>query len=77
MSDRINTTLGCDALRMAYWRRKPAAGLILHSDRGVQYASHAYRQLLKEFKMVESMSRKGNTDRPDPHSARIQAIPGT
>ncbi len=36
MSERINTTLVCDALGMAYWRRKPAAGLILHSDRGVQ-----------------------------------------
>ena len=60
LSERINTTLVCDALRMAYWRRKPGAGLMLHSDRGVQYASHAYRRLLKEFKMVQSMSRKGN-----------------
>ena len=33
---------------------------MLHSDRGVQYASHAYRKLLKEFRMVQSMSRKGN-----------------
>jgi transposase InsO family protein len=60
MSERINATLVCDALRMAYWRRKPSAGLILHSDRGVQYASEAYRKLLKEFRVVQSMSRKAN-----------------
>jgi transposase InsO family protein len=37
----------CDPLRMAIWQRRPKAGLIVHSDRGSQYASHAYRRLLK------------------------------
>jgi len=32
----------------------------MHSDRGIQYASHEYRKLLKQFKMTQSMSRKGN-----------------
>jgi len=60
MSERINAKLVCDALQMAYWRRKPEPGLLLHSDRGIQYASHEYRKLLKQFKMTQSMSRKGN-----------------
>jgi transposase InsO family protein len=60
MSERIDAKLVCDALQMAYWRRRPAAGLLMHSDRGIQYASHEYRRLLKQFKMTQSMSRKGN-----------------
>ena len=50
----------CDALRMAIWQRRTKAGLIVHSDRGSQYASHAYRRLLKAHDFVGSMSRKGN-----------------
>ncbi len=48
------------ALRMALERRKPAAGLIHHSDRGVQYASRDYTALLTENGMRISMSRRGN-----------------
>jgi transposase InsO family protein len=48
----------CDALRMAIWQRRPKAGLIVHSDRGSQYASHAYRRLLKAHDFVGSMSRR-------------------
>lgn len=47
-------------LSMAYWRRKPAAGLLHHSDRGVQYACGQYQDNLKQYSMVASMSRKGN-----------------
>jgi putative transposase len=60
MSERLTAELACDALRMAYWRRKPAVGLLMHSDRGVQYASDAYRRMLREYGMVQSMSRRGN-----------------
>ena len=60
MSERMPAKLVCDALAMAYFRRKPAAGLIAHSDRGVQYASHAYRAQLSQYRMVQSMSRKAN-----------------
>ncbi len=49
-----------DALTMAWFRRKPAPGLIHHSDRGSQYASHAFQARLKKYGMVCSMSRKGN-----------------
>lgn len=60
MSHRIKAELVCDALRSAYWRRKPAAGLIMHTDRGSQYASGSYRQLLKDYGMTPSMSRRAN-----------------
>jgi transposase InsO family protein len=60
MSERMKASLVCDALRMAYWRRKPAMGLIMHSDRGVQYASDTHRKLIKEYRMIQSMSRKAN-----------------
>ncbi len=60
MSERMSAKLVCDALQMAYWRRRPAAGVLMHSDRGSQYASDNYRKLLKQFHMTQSMSRKGN-----------------
>jgi putative transposase len=49
-----------DALRMAWFRRRPAPGLIFHSDRGSQYCSHEFQNALKGYEMKSSMSRKGN-----------------
>ncbi len=51
-----------DALRMAWFKRHPGkqAGLIFHSDRGSQYASHDFRDVLKEYGITSSMSRRGN-----------------
>lgn len=60
MSSRMKATLVCDALKMAIWQRKPKRGLIVHSDRGSQYASDEYRKLLQMYGCVGSMSRKGN-----------------
>lgn len=60
MSSRMKANLVCDALRMAIWQRRPQAGLIHHSDRGSQYASKAFRRLLKTHSIVGSMSRKGD-----------------
>ena len=60
MDKRMKTQLVLDALAMAYWRRKPAPGLLHHSDRGSQYACHDYRKRLNQYDMVASMSRKGN-----------------
>jgi len=56
----LATELPLAALRMAFLRRRPRAGGIHHSDRGVQYASAAYRALLARYGWVGSMSRKGN-----------------
>ena len=60
MSDRIKADLVCEALKSAYWRRKPTEGLIIHSDRGSQYASDQHRQLIKNYRMIQSMSRRAN-----------------
>ena len=45
---------------MALLERQPGPGLIHHSDRGVQYAAHAYMELLQQHHITISMSRKGN-----------------
>jgi len=60
MSERIKADLVCQALNSAYWRRKPPAGLIMHSDRGSQYASDEHRKLIKDYRMIQSMSRRAN-----------------
>lgn len=60
MGSRMTAQLVCDALKMAIWQRHPTEGLIVHSDRGSQYASKAYRRLLKGHGFIGSMSRKGN-----------------
>ena len=60
MGSRINAKLVNDALLMAIWTRKPAKGLIFHSDRGSQYASDIYRETLKNHSIKASMSRKGD-----------------
>jgi transposase InsO family protein len=56
----MRVELVLDALKMAYWRRKPSPGLIHHSDRGIQYACERYQKQLEQFHMVPSMSRKGD-----------------
>ena len=60
MGSRMKAQLVRDALRMAIWPRRPKAGLIVHSDRGSQYASKDFRQLLKTHGFVVGMSRKGD-----------------
>jgi putative transposase len=60
LKPRMTAGIVTDALTMAWFRRKPCAGLIHHSDRGSQYASAAFQARLKEYGMACSMSRKGN-----------------
>ena len=57
---RMTQQLVVDALRMAWFRRRPAAGLIVHSDRGSQYCGHLVQSTLKAYGMKSSMSRKGD-----------------
>jgi putative transposase len=56
----LEAELAVSALRTALFSRRPAPGLVHHSDRGVQYASSSYTELLKEHEIIISMSRKGN-----------------
>ena len=60
MGKRINRQLVCDALTMALWRRGFPKNVIVHTDRGSQYASKQYRRLLKNHGLIGSMSRKGD-----------------
>jgi putative transposase len=60
MADHLRTELCIDALVMALQRRSPSAGLIHHSDRGVQYAAEPYRAVLQRHGITQSMSRRGN-----------------
>ena len=60
MADHMRTDLVADALRMAIAGRAPGAGLLHHSDRGVQYASDDYQQLLADHRVTCSMSGKGD-----------------
>ena len=60
MDKQMTKKLVTDALRAAYWRKKPPPGLLHHSDRGSQYCSGTYRALQISYKMKTSMSRKGD-----------------
>lgn len=60
MADHLRSELAADALEMAVLKRNPGAGLLHHSDRGVQYACEDYRRLLQTHGMVCSMSGKGD-----------------
>ena len=52
--------LAIDALEMALGKRDPGQGLVHHTDRGSQYASNEYQDILKKHRIICSMSRKGN-----------------
>lgn len=60
MGAHLDARLMLDALQMAVNQRRPHAGLMVHSDRGAQYASAEYRAMLARHGLVASMSRKGN-----------------
>jgi putative transposase len=60
MNQRLEKELALDALSMALAQRQPRGGLLHHSDRGSQYASHEYQELLASHALGSSMSRKGN-----------------
>lgn len=60
MSPRMTANIVVDAFRMALFRQKLQAPLLVHSDRGSQYASEVFRDELKKYGCKQSMSRKGN-----------------
>jgi len=60
MSKRMKKDLVCDALMMGLFKRKFPKNVIVHSDRGSQYCSLRYRQIIKNNQLIGSMSRRGN-----------------
>lgn len=60
MSQKIDAKLAIKAINQAIALRKPPAGLIIHSDRGSQFASKVFRKRIKDCNYLQSMSRKGN-----------------
>jgi putative transposase len=60
IDDHMRTDLVLSALRMAWFRRRPKPGLIVHSDRGSQYCSDDFVAALQAYGMISSMSRKGD-----------------
>ena len=60
MANHMRAELVNQAVSMAICQRQPAAGLIMHTDRGSQYGADSYRQLLTQHGMQSSMSRKGD-----------------
>lgn len=81
MAERMKASLVCDALRMALWRRHFPRDVIVHSDRGSQYASHAYQTLLADHHLVCSMSGTGccydnAVAESFFHSLKVEAIHG-
>jgi len=71
-----------DALTMAWFRKRPAPGLIHHSDRGSQYCSHDFQALLSRYGMLASMSGTGNCFDSAPmesfwHSLKVERVHGT
>jgi transposase InsO family protein len=79
MDKRMTDELVINALKMALFKRKIATGLLLHSDRGAQYASHDYQSLLKDYGITCSMSGQGNCYDNAPmesffHSLKVECI---
>lgn len=60
MNTSMTASLVNNALTMAIWKRKPGKDLIWHSDRGSQYCAKSHRTILKDHKIIQSMSRKGD-----------------
>jgi putative transposase len=60
MENHLRTEIVVDALQMAIWRRKPAPGLVHHSDQGVQYTALSFSERLREVGITPSMGRTGS-----------------
>jgi putative transposase len=60
LSSTLHHGFVLNAFYKAFWRRKPGRWLMIHSDRGIQYACDAFRKALITSSCIQSMSRKGN-----------------
>jgi len=71
LKPRMTSDIVTDALTMAWFRKRPAARLMHYSERGSQYARHAFQSTLKAYGMACSMSRKGNCWNSAPTESRF------
>lgn len=81
LSERMHRKLVMDALMMAIWKRKMPRGVILHSDRGSQYCSEDYQDLVQKYGFLCSMSKRGDcfdnaAMESWNHSFKVEAIHG-
>ena len=81
LSNRMTSTLVINALKMALWHRGMPKAVIVHSDRGGQYCSHAYQALLNDHKLICSMRKRGDcydnaAMESWNHSLKVEAIHG-
>ena len=81
LSERMTSSLVIDALKMALWHRKMPRNVIVHSDRGSQYCSAVYQQLMREHGLICSMSKRGDcydnaAMESWNHSLKVEAIHG-
>ncbi len=60
LNERMTSQLVCNALSMAIGNHEPTEGLIVHSDRGSQYCSHEYRNILEKYGFQGSMTKRGD-----------------
>jgi len=60
MDSKLSHEVIADALRKAIRQRRPKPGVLFHSDRGTQYTSYAFRDLMEQYGFVQSMSSSGN-----------------
>jgi transposase InsO family protein len=75
LKPRMTSDIVSDALTMAWFRKKPAAGLMHHSDRRSQYASKVFQRKLKKYSMICSISHKGNCwERQCPNRKLVQQL---
>lgn len=81
MSIPMINSLVCDALQMLVWRRGMPKGALVRSDRGSQYCSHAYRDVIHQYGLVQRMSHKGSQTTgsiiPMSTVGRLGTIPGS
>ena len=80
MRETLHAGIAVEALRMAIERQRLAPGLIQHSDRGVEHAADAYRQVLAAAGITPSMSRRGNCLDNAPmesffHTLKVERVP--
>ncbi len=79
LADHMRAERVCDALKAALGRRGMPRGVLVHTDRGAQYCSHEYPNLLDQHGLIPSMSRRGNCWDNSPtesfsHSLKVEAI---